>query len=111
MPMPTPEELEWMEAHIDDSLVPDIIACCTISSVFATLAVALRMWSRFQNSPKPVVSDWLTIVGLVRVDDSLSFMFQLTPAFSAILRRLHHCFRFLDTIWRWQDDHPDQRPL
>ena len=61
-----------MEAHIDGPLVPDVIACCTISSIFATLAVALQMWSRFQNSPKPVFSDWLTVVGLVGVDDSLS---------------------------------------
>ena len=110
MALPTLEELEWMEAHINDSLVPDVIACCTISSVFATLAVALRMWSRFQNSPKPVVSDWLTVVGLVGVDDSLSFMVQLTPAVAAILHRLHHCFRFLDTVWRWEDDDFDQRP-
>jgi hypothetical protein len=65
MNMPTEEDVAYMMEHIDDSLVPDMIASCAVSSALALVILALRVWSRYQISPRLVVSDYLVVLSVV----------------------------------------------
>lgn len=63
--LPTEEDIAWMMAHIDDSLVPDIIACCAICGAFSVIILYLRIWSRLQTGLLPILSDWLVVGSVV----------------------------------------------
>ncbi|KAH8426472.1 uncharacterized protein LDX57_004209 [Aspergillus melleus] len=63
--MPTPEDIAWMKAHIDDSLVPDIIACCAVCAAASVIVLALRIWSRLQTRRQLVLSDYMVICSVV----------------------------------------------
>ncbi|KAI8631140.1 hypothetical protein F5Y19DRAFT_425215 [Xylariaceae sp. FL1651] len=60
-------EKAWMLAHINESLVPNIIICIAICGTASILFVGLRLWSRqivfgyIRLEP----SDWLILVALV----------------------------------------------
>lgn len=63
--MPTPEGIAWMKAHIDDTMVPDIIACSAVCSGASVIILALRIWSRLQTRRHPVVSGYMVISSVV----------------------------------------------
>lgn len=54
-----------MKAHINDSLVPDIIACCAICAAASVIILILRIWSRLQKLGLLVLSDWMVICSVV----------------------------------------------
>lgn len=56
-----------MQAHPDDSLVPDIIACCLICGIASIIFILLRFWSRklVHGRIKLQLSDWLLLIALV----------------------------------------------
>lgn len=66
--LPTEEDIAWMMAHIDDSLVADIIICCAVCAAASVVVLVLRMWSRFQVRLTPLLSDWLVVGSVVRHD-------------------------------------------
>ena len=63
--VPTPEDIAWMRAHIDDTMVADIIICCSICAGASVIILALRIWSRFQMRQQLVVGDHLFIWSVV----------------------------------------------
>ncbi|KAF9869770.1 integral membrane protein [Colletotrichum karsti] len=63
--LPTPEDIAWMTAHIDDSMVLDIIVCCIVCGVASVIVLALRIWSRFYVRMSPIFSDWLVVGSVV----------------------------------------------
>ncbi|KAL4816045.1 hypothetical protein BDW67DRAFT_175825 [Aspergillus spinulosporus] len=65
--MPTEDEIAWMQAHINDSTVPDIIACCSICGAASVIFLALRIWSRLQTRRQLVLSDNLVISSVLNI--------------------------------------------
>lgn len=65
--MPTEDEIAWMQAHINDSTVPDIIACCSICGAASVIILTLRIWSRLQTRRQLVLSDNLVISSVVSI--------------------------------------------
>jgi hypothetical protein len=67
MPLTT-EEIAWMLSRPDDSLVPNIIACGTITLIAATLSIIMRLSSRklVRRRLDLDASDWLVITAWVR---------------------------------------------
>jgi hypothetical protein len=63
--MPTEDEIAWMQAHINDSTVPEIIACCSICGAASVIILTLRIWSRLQTRRRLVLSDNLVISSVV----------------------------------------------
>ena len=63
----SPEQIQYWLTHASDTLVPNIIICCSITAFFSILFVALRFFSRRlpNGSFKIHVSDWLILVALV----------------------------------------------
>ncbi|KAI1826292.1 hypothetical protein F4861DRAFT_497758 [Xylaria intraflava] len=64
---PSPEEVASMLMHPNDSLVPNIIACASISLVASTTFIALRLWSRkiVRGKLRLDASDWLALTAWV----------------------------------------------
>lgn len=65
--IPTSEEVAYMLAHADDSLVADLIACTTVCATAATVFVGLRLWSRrvLRGRLTLDASDWLIVAAWV----------------------------------------------
>lgn len=63
--MPTEEEMAYMQEHIHDTLVPNVIASCAISSGFAVVIAALRVYVRYTTIKKLILSDYLMITSVV----------------------------------------------
>lgn len=63
--MPTEEDIAWMMANIDDTLVADIIACCAVCAAASVIILYLRIWSRFKVGLGPIFSDWLVVGSVV----------------------------------------------
>ena len=65
MAMPTPEQLQYMQAHITDDMRPNIIAASTISIILAYAAVTLRFVARWRVRAAVLADDWWILVALV----------------------------------------------
>ncbi|KAL2869888.1 uncharacterized protein BJX67DRAFT_370670 [Aspergillus lucknowensis] len=65
--MPTQDEIAWMQAHINDSTVPDIIACCSVCAAASVIILTLRIWSRLQTRRQLVLSDNLVISSVLNI--------------------------------------------
>lgn len=63
--IPTPEDIAWMQAHIEDSLVTEIIVCCAVSSGLALVITALRIYARVHTLRKLALSDYAFISSVV----------------------------------------------
>ncbi|KAI1479680.1 hypothetical protein F4774DRAFT_425801 [Daldinia eschscholtzii] len=65
--LPSKEEIAFMKAHEDQSLVPGIIACVVICSIASILFFILRLYSQYLVSRKFCLtqSDILLLIGLV----------------------------------------------
>ncbi|KAI0379514.1 hypothetical protein F5Y04DRAFT_282935 [Hypomontagnella monticulosa] len=65
--IPTPEEIAYMLSRPDDSLVPNIIACCAICMTAATIFIGLRLWSRriVRGRLQLDVSDWFAVAAWI----------------------------------------------
>ncbi|KUI71853.1 hypothetical protein VM1G_07488 [Cytospora mali] len=64
----TPEEIQYWMAHKNDTLVPNIIACASITGFFSTLFVFLRFVGRRLQSGTAAhfhLSDWLVLAAWV----------------------------------------------
>ncbi len=59
--LPTPEQVEYMTAHADDSLVSNIIAACAICGASSLVAIALRLIARRLTGQRLQLSDWLIL--------------------------------------------------
>ena len=67
MGMPTPAQIQYMQAHIADNKQPDLIAATTICITLAYLAVAARFGARWRVRMSLMADDWWILVALVRV--------------------------------------------
>ena len=65
--IPTPAELQYQRAHINDNLVPSLLASNIVCLTLATVAVALRFVCRWVSNIKYQYDDWLIVAGLVRI--------------------------------------------
>lgn len=67
MKIPTPEQLQYMQAHANDTKVPGMIVASVVCMVIATLAVVTRFIARLTATRKVALlsSDWLVLVALV----------------------------------------------
>ncbi|KAF1959197.1 hypothetical protein CC80DRAFT_545575 [Byssothecium circinans] len=65
MKTPTPEQLQYMFEHAQDTKVPGLIACSVICIVAASLAVLLRFVARHSGKIKLRWSDWLILIALI----------------------------------------------
>ena len=65
MPAPTPQQIQYMERHIDESKVPMMIIVSAVCLPAAYIFVVLRFVSRHVGLVKLNLSDWLTLVALV----------------------------------------------
>ncbi len=65
MVYPMPAEIQYMQEHINDSKVGQILATNTACSVIALLAVILRFTSRRLMKADRGADDWLIIIALV----------------------------------------------
>jgi hypothetical protein len=63
--LPDAAEIAYMEAHIDDTRVPDIIACTSICGVASIVFVVLRLISRRFSKGGMETSDWLILFAWV----------------------------------------------
>ncbi|KAI0154533.1 hypothetical protein GGR57DRAFT_465984 [Xylariaceae sp. FL1272] len=61
--VPSAEEIAYYEAHADDNIVPNIIACATVAAIGATVFILLRLWSRriHHGRLKLDISDYLAL--------------------------------------------------
>ncbi|KAL7800067.1 hypothetical protein V8C37DRAFT_3685 [Trichoderma ceciliae] len=59
--LPNAAEIAYMEAHIDDTLVPNIIACTAICGVASVLIIILRLTARIITKASLQMSDWLIL--------------------------------------------------
>ncbi|TDZ10312.1 Satratoxin biosynthesis SC1 cluster protein 4 [Colletotrichum sidae] len=80
--MPTEQDIAWMTAHIDDTLVADIIICCAVCATASVVVLALRIWSRIQVRLRPIFSDWL-VVGSVVFYIAFCAVFALSTKYGA----------------------------
>jgi hypothetical protein len=114
MNMPTEEDVAYMMEHIDDSLVPDMIASCAISSALALVILALRVWSRYQISPRLVISDYLVVLSVVSSRAEVTFVRRqkgnLTRPLADILHSVLHSFCPVDALRRRKARHSDYGP-
>lgn len=64
----TPDQLAYMMAHKDDTLVPNTIACVVICGAVTTAFVVLRLTARtmIKGHLRLDLSDWLMVLALVR---------------------------------------------
>ncbi len=65
MGLPTPAEIQYMSAHINDSKVGQILATNIACTLIALLAITLRFGSRRLIKADRKADDWLIIIALV----------------------------------------------
>lgn len=65
--LPTAQQVIYMEAHAGDTLVPDIIICCSVCGIASIVFLLLRVWSRkiVHGRLKLHSSDWLLFIAWV----------------------------------------------
>lgn len=63
--LPDAAEIANMEAHIDDTLVPNIIACTAICGAASLVFLILRFISRFITKSRLQRSDWCILFAWV----------------------------------------------
>lgn len=64
--LPTEEEVAWMMENIDDTLVPDIIACAVACGALSIVILALRFYSRiWLLNQGMALADWLILIAWV----------------------------------------------
>ena len=64
--LPTPQEIAYQEAHINDDKSGSIIAASATCYAIGIIAVALRFLSRRISRIRYEWDDWLCVAGLVR---------------------------------------------
>ncbi|KAF2645495.1 hypothetical protein P280DRAFT_513398 [Massarina eburnea CBS 473.64] len=64
MKIPTPEELAYIMAHVDDTKQPGLIACSVTYLVAAIIGVLLRFITRHETKAKLRWSDYLILVAI-----------------------------------------------
>ncbi|KAI1798972.1 hypothetical protein F4811DRAFT_558304 [Daldinia bambusicola] len=72
----TDEDIAYMMAHKDDSLVPNIYACCIVTGVASVFVLLIRVWARYVAHGRIVLntSDWLmTIAWIAYIGALVSF--------------------------------------
>jgi len=65
MKTPTPDDLQYMLEHENETKVPGLIACSVVCVFAASLAVVLRFVARYASKIKLRWSDWLILIALV----------------------------------------------
>ena len=70
MATPTPTEVSYSQAHLNDDRIPTIIAVDTLLLSVASIAVILRFVSRSIVKSALRADDWMIVVGLVRIRES-----------------------------------------
>lgn len=63
--IPTPAEIQYMEKHIGDDMVPAILAVHVICTVAAYIGVAMRLVSRYIQRAGIKADDWSIVASLV----------------------------------------------
>ena len=63
--VPTTAELQDQRDHINETLVPSLVASNTVCLILAHIAVALRFLCRRMTRVKYEYDDWLIVAGLV----------------------------------------------
>jgi hypothetical protein len=67
--LPDAAEIAYMEAHIDDTLVPNIIACTVICGAASVLFIILRLIARMLTKASLQTSDWLILFAWVSLSN------------------------------------------
>lgn len=64
----TPEEIEYMQTHPNDSYIPDLIACSAITGFLVLFFLFVRFLGRRLKHGRwnSHISDWLLAVAVVR---------------------------------------------
>ncbi|KAL7619925.1 hypothetical protein AAE478_010472 [Parahypoxylon ruwenzoriense] len=85
---PTDEEIAWMLAHADDTLVTNIITCCSVCGVASTVFLALRIWSRkiIHGHIVLEMSDWLLVIAHCTIVSEVFYNLSVTFIKFSILR-------------------------
>lgn len=65
IPISTPAEIQYMEKHIGDDMVPAILAVNVICTVAAYIGVAMRLVSRYIQRAGVKADDWSIVASLV----------------------------------------------
>lgn len=63
--LPDAAEIAYMEAHINDTRVPDVIACTSICGIASIIFIVLRLISRRVAKGGMEASDWLILFAWV----------------------------------------------
>ena len=63
--MPSPAEVAYQEAHINDTRVPDMLAAFIFSLAIAYVSVGLRYVSRRVKQQQWLMDDWVILGSLV----------------------------------------------
>ncbi|KAI0119340.1 hypothetical protein F4814DRAFT_236275 [Daldinia grandis] len=63
----TPEDIAYMQAHGDDTLVPNIYACSIATGVASIVVVLIRIWARHVAHGRIALntSDWLLMIAWI----------------------------------------------
>lgn len=77
--LPDAAEIAYMEAHINDTRVPDIIACTSICGIASIVFIALRLISRRISKAGIATSDWLILFAWVSLSSCRSGDLQQFP--------------------------------
>lgn len=65
MAEPTPGDLQYMQAHVDDSRQPNLIATLVLCILFAYVSVILRFVARHKIRASTGVDDVWIVIALV----------------------------------------------
>ena len=68
MSLPTPAQIDYMQQHRNDTKVPKILGVNIALLIIASLAIALRFFSRYVHAGQIGADDWIILVSLVTVD-------------------------------------------
>lgn len=89
--LPDAAEIAYMEAHISDTRVPDIIACSAICGIASIIIITLRLVARMLAKAGMQTSDWLILFAWV----------SLSSCRSGDLQQLQ-CDKQLPRRWPWE---------
>lgn len=70
--LPDAAQIAYMEAHINDTRVPDIIACTSICGIASIIFIVLRLISRRIAKSGMEMSDWLILFAWVSLSSCRS---------------------------------------
>lgn len=74
--LPDAAEIAYMEAHINDTRVPDVIACTSICGIASIIFIVLRLISRRVAKGGMEASDWLILFAWVSLNSCRSGIVQ-----------------------------------